>query len=297
MTEKPIIFIGTGRSGSTVISGAVFSHRDLGYPSNYQQKFPSFLGINLIRRVFDNRFWRVFTRGGRHNMLYKLIFLPSEAYNMWRHLTGPRINFSRGFLLEDRATPEEATAIRAYFTQMVALQGKKRLAFKITGPARIGYLLSIFPDAQFVYIKRRLVPTLNSFLKISFWETRGKYRLWFTGAYSAVEKQWAAAQKQATTLTAFQLGRINAMTQKEIAQHNANVFECDYEDFVKNPEMTLRLLLDFLQLHHDSDCYSYLDKNPIYDNSKSDAHYFNPAELEQIYKAYEKGCTIVEKSE
>ena len=58
LLKKPIIFIGTGRSGTTVISEIIFQHEDLAWHSNYQELFPRSALINYVRRVFENKFWR-----------------------------------------------------------------------------------------------------------------------------------------------------------------------------------------------------------------------------------------------
>ena len=58
--EKPIIFIGTGRSGTTIISEIVMRHRALAFPFNYQNIFFRNPKINLIRNIFDNKFWKIY---------------------------------------------------------------------------------------------------------------------------------------------------------------------------------------------------------------------------------------------
>ena len=62
LLKKPIIFFGSGRSGTTVISEIIFQHEDLAWHSNYQELFPTFAGINYLRHLFDNKLWR-FRRG------------------------------------------------------------------------------------------------------------------------------------------------------------------------------------------------------------------------------------------
>ena len=63
------------------------------------------------------------------------------------------MDFSREFLIENLISEERKIFIRNYFYDLMRYQGKSRLAFKITGPSRIGYLKQIFPDAYFVYLK------------------------------------------------------------------------------------------------------------------------------------------------
>src|SRR6266487_866068 len=100
--SKPIIIIGSGRSGTTIISEIVFRHESLAWPSNYQEKFPSPPEINFLRNFFDNKFWCLHGQKPQLNKVStfnKFLFKPAEAYNFWEYLTGPRIDFSRGFLI------------------------------------------------------------------------------------------------------------------------------------------------------------------------------------------------------
>ena len=55
--EKPIIIIGSGRSGTTIISEIIFQHEDLAWHSNYQEIFFFTPLINLLRPFFNNKLW------------------------------------------------------------------------------------------------------------------------------------------------------------------------------------------------------------------------------------------------
>jgi hypothetical protein len=262
--KPPIICIGTGRSGSTYISGAIFSHRELGYPSNYQEMFPSILEINLLRHLFDNPFWRITTRGNSHSFLAKSFFLPSEAYSMWRYLVNDEVDFSRGFLLREKASFQLKNRVEKYFGQMLALQGRDHLAFKITGPSRIGFLLSMFPDAQFLWVKRDFFATLNSFMKINFWKSRGFDKLWFTGGYTTDEISYAQSISTIPEIiTAFQLHRVEQLTEIELKKYSPKCLIIDYDDFLINYERDIFRILDFFGLSEDKACYDYIVKNPI----------------------------------
>ena len=98
--EKPIIFFGSGRSGTTIISEIVFRHESLAWPSNYQVVVPSLPAINFLRVLFDNRFWHL--QGQKQQLndvsaINKYLFKPAEAYPFWEHITGHKIDFSRDF--------------------------------------------------------------------------------------------------------------------------------------------------------------------------------------------------------
>lgn len=269
---KPIVFVGSGRSGTTIISEIVFRHESLAWPSNYQEKFPKVTYVNLLRNFFDNKLWQLQGQKPQLNKvsaLNKILFKPAEAYNFWEYLSGNNIDFSRGFLLNERTSESEASKIRSAFNKLVAYQSKKRLAFKITGPSRIGYLKSIFPDAVFINIVREPLPTINSWLNVEFWQDKGKNQLWWTGAYTAQEEDWA--QKNADKpelLAAMQYKKLMDITAMEIKEHNANCLTIRYEDFVSNPTAVINSILDFSNLGSSPRVENYLQSIKIYNQNE-----------------------------
>ena len=285
--QKPIIFIGTGRSGTTIISEIIHRHPDLAYPSNYQNKFPSHPKVNLIRLLFDNPLWRIFGSKKQLNKLSSLnsyIFKADENYSMWAYLTGDTIDFSRGFLTEESISEERVDFIRSYFNKMVIFQNKNRLSFKITGPSRISFLLKIFPDAIFINLKRKLLPTISSFVKVNFWQSRGAIQLWWTGVYDKKEKEWAIQNSDNPyLLTAFQLKKILQITELELNKYQPKYLDIHYEDFVNNPAKQLQDIINFTNLSF-IDIHKYLKGIKIHNRNKKDSDYFTQDHLEKIYQ-------------
>lgn len=284
--ERPIIFIGNPRSGTSIISEIVMRHKDLGFPSQHQVRYAPKTNINYIRRIFDNRFWRFFGQKNQLNKVSKinrLVFIPWEGYRMWNLITPENIDFGRGFLLNSKADEESSKSIRLFFKKMVKKQGKKRLAFKITGPGRIGYLTSIFPDAVFIRIHREPVATVRSLLKIPFWEERGKWQLWWQGPYSAAEKKWAEEHKDdPISLTAFQIKKVVEVTDTEIKETGTVVLDIKYQDFVKEPQKTIERILNYCELSQDQSVFDYFQENKIFDRNTRKDSFFNEAELRRI---------------
>jgi len=285
--ERPIIFIGTGRSGTTIISEIFNRHPDLAFPSNYQDRYPKHSKVNLIRALFDNPLWRTFGQKPQLNKLSpgnRYIFKPVEAYNMWDYLTREGLNFSREFLLEESLSNESIDFIRSYFNKMVTFQNKKRMTFKITGPSRIGFLLQIFPDAIFINLKRNLIPTINSFLKVDFWQSRGANKLWWSGAYDEEEKKWAIRNADnPSLLTAFQIKKIIQVTETEVKRFQPKYLEVFYEDFVADPERELNRIVNFTNLP-SFDIAGHLKSVEIHNRNKKDTDYFKQDELNKIYQ-------------
>jgi hypothetical protein len=275
LLEKPIIIFGSGRSGTTVISEIIFQHEDLAWHSNYQELFTRSPSINYIRRLFDNKWWRLIkswsfvgvsknTRQKGSTLLNLAIFNPIERYSFWEYITGPRIDFSRGFLLNEKATAEEKERIRSFLARQVKYQGRKRLIMKFTGPARLEYLNSIFPDAIFVNIVREPIATVRSWLEVGFWQTKGINRLWWVGAYSKEEEAEAEKLKDEPALiTAFQYKKLVETTAFEINKLGLAVYEGHYEDFIKDPKAFIKKLMNFMQLTPSRYVDQYLENIAI----------------------------------
>jgi len=276
LLDQPIIFIGPGRSGSTIISEFVFAHEDLAWPSNHLEHFPRNLWLNYLRRLFDNDYWRVLGeksqgKGNRSPLLNFLAPRPAEAYPFWENMTRREINFSRDFLLNVTATPEEKRRIRHAASRIVAYQKRKRFSMKTTGPGRIEYLKSIFPDAIFVNVVREIGPTVASLMNIPFWEDLGKYRLWWTGAYSADDLSFFETIKHdPTAVTAFQVQKIIATTVKEANQTGARMLTVKYEDFTESPNSVIGEILDFCQLSNSNQIQKKLAATKIRKMSQTD---------------------------
>jgi hypothetical protein len=284
--EKPIIIIGSGRSGTTIISEIIFQHEDLAWHSNYQEIFFFTPLINLLRPFFNNKLWHFKkfykyvgasknTRQKNQSKFNLILFNPVERYNFWEHITGKRIDFSRGFLLNEKATEQEIKHIRSFLAKQVKYQGKKRLIMKFTGPARLEYLTSIFPDALIVNVIREPVATVRSWLEVGFWQRMGINKLWWRGAYTPDEIAYAETIKDKPALiTAFQYKKLMETTKQEIDKLGLNVYECHYEDFVKDAKTFIYKIMEFMQLQPSNKVDAYL-KNIIVDISNQRASVTN----------------------
>lgn len=273
--SRPVIVIGSGRSGTTIISEILFRHEDLAWPSNYQERFPAKPGVNLFRLAFENKMWRLQGQKPQLNKVSKLnkvLFKPAEAYKFWEYLTGPDVDFSRGFLLDQKPGAEDVKRIHKAFNKIVRFQAKKRLAFKITGPARIGYLKTVFPDAVFINIVREPLATINSWLNVEFWQEKGKHQLWWTGAYTAQEMEWAEKNAdKPELLAAMQYRKLMETTEKEIADNNVQCLTVRYEDFVTSPTEIINNILSFSGLGQSSLVDTYMQGIKIYNQNKNEA--------------------------
>lgn len=288
LLQKPIIIFGAGRSGTTVISEIIFQHEDLAWHSNYQELFPKFAAINYLRRIFDNKLWRVIGMNTQNNRSFRnyMLFRPIERYDFWEAVTGERINFSRSFLLNEKATVEEQEHIRTFFAKLVKYQKRKRLALKITGPARMEYLMSIFPDAQFINIERDPIAIIRSWLEIH-WNEQITNQLWWQGAYTEAELERAKElQSNNFLFAAFQYKKLKETERQEIKKMQPDIYTVRYEDFAANPNAFIDNILKYLHLTPSELIEKFMKKLSVNNrnnrNAKSDKTEISEATKKQV---------------
>ena len=127
-------------------------------------------------------------------------------------------------------------------------QKRKRLAIKITGPARIEYLMSVFPDAQFVNINRDPIAIIRSWMEI-YWNEQITNQLWWHGAYTEDElKKAGELSSNKFLFAAFQYKKLMETTQQEIEKMHPDIYTTSYEEFVKDPDAFTKKLMEFLHL-------------------------------------------------
>jgi len=279
--DNPLIFIGTGRCGSTVISNTVMAHEELAYQSNYQEILYPFPQASGIRNLFQNKFWNIKARPKNPS---KLVFKPIEAYRMWNYLAGDEHNFSHGFMLGEKANEKRKVFAQGYFSTMCRFQKKEKIAVKITGPSRISFLLSLFPNAKFVLITRAFLPTLRSLLKVDYWQNFGVNQLLWKGGYSPKELELAARLKGNDALySAFQLNKVIESTKQEIQEHKPDILTIAYEDFVYEPKKITKKILAFAGLKENSPaCNAYLKALNVVDKNVAVRSFFNDDVLTKI---------------
>ena len=241
--KDPIFFIGFPRSGTTVIFEAFVRNPEFGWLANYAEMWPRAIAANIVCRLLDNRLVRM--RGhkkqyGRVRFGNRLLPQPEEAYAFWDHYTG--IDFSHDYLIGQKADKSSCRAVREALQMTMWYQNKNRFTTKLTGPGRIGYLLSIFPDAKFVNIIRDGRAVVESLIRMEFWHAKGGMEapFWNNGLEADSLADWERSDRDPVVLAAHQWKRIIETTRDESYNLNeAQYFELKYETFVKSPQTAI----------------------------------------------------------
>jgi hypothetical protein len=267
---KPIFFIGNGRSGTTIIAEVFSNHSEFGWLSNYSAKFPRFAPINITRMFFQNWLWYITGQKRQHiNLPWYNKACPriTEAYPFWQVYAGEK--FLWDFLINAEATPVEAHKINCAIRKILFFQGKKRFLAKITGPPKIGFLRSVFPDASFIHIVRDGRAVVNSLLKVDFWKHKGGLNqpFWRGGLTEDDMKYWNRSGNSPVALAALQWRRIIEVVNEEKKLLKEDAFlEVKYEDFTLFPNKVVNDICDHFQIKDESILYDYIKRLGPYRN-------------------------------
>jgi hypothetical protein len=140
-------------------------------------------------------------------------------------------------------------------------QGKNRFFTKFTGPPRICYLNSIFPDAHYIHVIRDPRGVVFSLLKVKFWrEGHGLLRPWWrNGMPHAYLREWKASGRSSAALAAVQWKRVVEQTWEEKELISPESFlEVRYEDFTEDPHEILSLVFEKLHLPDSDEAHRYV---------------------------------------
>jgi omega-hydroxy-beta-dihydromenaquinone-9 sulfotransferase len=262
--RQPIFFVGMGRSGTTVMFEAFAAHPDLAWFSQYLARVPNAPIVAALSRATD---WAPSMRQATsrsdqvHPWLERLRVGPSEATQVWRRCCGRKFAYS--YLLGVKATDEERRCVRRTVSSVLRYQGKPRFAAKITGPARLEYITSIFPDARFVQVVRDGRAVVRSLMRVPFW--RDTWRIdrpaWSGGFGDREVAQWERYNRSPLALAAIQWRAVVRSTRQEAAQFApARYGEVRYEDFIADPHGVLDELATFCDLRTSQAPHEFLDK-------------------------------------
>ena len=258
---NPIFFLGAPRSGTTIIFEAFAAHEDLSWFSNYLSRHPEYPVISILSRLtFSNYLLGAKKQISKQSRLKNLPY-PSECYSVWERCCGTKFRFD--FLKDHEAGETEKERLTKTISKVIQYHGKKRFTTKITGPSRIYYLDSIFPDAKFIHIIRDGRSVVNSLMNVKFWkEGGGYYKPWWNNGLTDRDIEiYERYQSSPLALAALQWRRIIMIAREESEKiESSRYFELKYEDFMKEPHGLMQELFEFSGLDFSKKVKNYMDK-------------------------------------
>jgi Sulfotransferase family len=284
--DRPIIFVGAPRSGTTLVFNTFAARPDLAWFTQHLNRLPRWPAVTVLARLADlNAGLRksIDRSDRRRHPLEKLRVGPSEAYGVWKRCCGDRFLFD--FLHDQEASATERQDMRKLVGKLLRYEGKERFATKITGPARISYLSSIFPDARFVHVIRDGRAVVGSLLEVQFW--RGTWRerevAWTGGLTDEELALWRERNQSPVVLAALQWRAVVRTAREEAQQVGDRYAEVHYEDFVAEPDAVLDEMATFCELPPSERTHDFLrDRVDIRDMNQRWREAFEPAEIEML---------------
>lgn len=238
---KPIIIVGSGRCGSTVLHRLLGTHPQMMWLSGFSYLYPDRPALNR---------WAVTAMG---NPILRRLFgervRANEQYRFWdRHTSGCFSEPCRDLVRTD-VTARMKKRVRAALEPMLT-PSRHRLLIKITGWPRLGFLNEIFEDAKFVHIQRDGRAVASSLLHIGFW--RGWYgpQGWRAGLLSAEDQAtWESYDRSFVALAGIEWRlQMRAMDAARQTVDPSRFLEIKYETFCKQPLETCRRVLEFAEV-------------------------------------------------
>ena len=240
MSDRPIIIVGVGRSGSTIFHQVMCGHPSVTWLSRFSDRYPN--------------------RPGRAHMLMQLIDLPAigpflsrhydpgESYRFWDY-------YYRGFsvpcrdLVAGDVTPSAAKQLPLALASL-ATRKRTRPLLKITGWPRLGYLAEIFPKAKFVHVLRDGRAVANSFMQVDWWWGWRGPSNWRWGELSQQhQEEWERHSRSFVALAGIQWKVLMDAAERAKQSVPANqLLELRYEDVCGDPIGAYRKALEFSEL-------------------------------------------------
>jgi Sulfotransferase family len=238
-----VFLLGTGRCGSSLVQELLSHHPEVGFLSNFDDRF----GSTAISRWNANVYRQVplaFTKKGRAR------FAPSEGYRILDREVSPAISTPMRDLVAADATPWLGGRFRRFFEERAARQGRPVFLHKFTGWPRAGFIDAALPAPRFVHVIRDGRAVANSLVQVPWWRGFGGPQAWGLGPLPEdLREEWEASGRSFPVLAALEWKLLmEAFDEASQAIPADRWFQLRYEDLVEDPRGSTQGLLAFMGL-------------------------------------------------
>ena len=278
--EKPVVIVGTGRCGSTMLHRLLARHEALGWLSTFNEVFPT---QPWLARYSDLYRHPSFSRTVKHLPFFPK---PFEAYRFWEHYL-PGFSRRDRPLTADDVPPLGVGPVRRAVARILEAQDKQRFLVKVTGWSRMAYFDRIFPDAAFVFLNREVRAVVSSWVQAGWLDVTSELDSdrWQWGEvpehyHNVWEDLGGGPLLSAAVKIRLDLDDIR----RNMEQLPGRCHTIQYEDLVTSPEQELRAVLAFCDLDWTGDFARVVAEHPFY----------NPADKWRRYLSTEDGDRVLE---
>lgn len=274
--ERPIFLLGTGRCGSSLIFDLLASHPDVGWFSNYTNRFPNHPQLALLSRVHDMPGLRSLRRSS-----FRYVPRPMEAYETLNALTEQTFTSPR-LLTAGDVTQVVHDRFRHSVESNLRWQGKSRFLHKHTGFARSEYLSAIFPDALFVHIYRDGRAVANSMNQVHWW-SGGLDSWWWGDLEPEYKREYEDSGSDSLVLAGVVWKTLMDFINQETRMlADSRVLNIRYDDLVRDPVARVNQILRFCELPPSAALDRWIDSIEISDMDRKWAQQLSAEQQERL---------------
>ncbi len=250
--KNPIFIVGSGRSGTTILYNLLSIHPQVGWFSNYTNRFPTFPELAIAHKLLDLP-WvgSKLKQNIINNNKFRFGIVPSEGENIYHDYCG--FEKTRKSTEED-LSEKQVHKFKTVIKKHLKMSDKKRFLTKQTANnQRIELINSIFPDALFIYLIRDGRAVTRSLLNVDWWDDM---EFWHReGTPSGLTKNSKVTNLELAALH----WKINV---EEILSHKnlleGRYKEIKYKDLTNKPRSVIENLLRFCDLSSSEDFFDLI---------------------------------------
>jgi len=285
--DRPLVMVGTGRCGSTMLHRLLARHEDLGWLSTFNEVLPTQTWLAGFSNLYR---WNALSLGARHTKVFPK---PFECYRFWEH-------FLPGFSRRDRPLGAEDVVeagiepCRRALERILRAQGRERLLVKVTGWSRVGYFDRLLPGARFVALRREERSVVSSWVQAGWLDVTSGLEdaTWQWGdvppAYEAAWRELGGTPLLSAALK-IQLDLDDIRNSLPLVPGRAYVLQ--YEDLLREPVESLKSLLAFCDVPWTRRFQEEVERMPFYDPTDKWKQYLNEEEGETVLEFFRR-CAL-----
>ena len=275
----PIIIVGTGRCGSTLLHRLLARHAELGWLSTFNEVLPSQTWLSLFSRLYRLPL-------SERIKASKGFPKPFEAYRFWEH-------YLPGFSRRDRPqTPDDVLEagidpVRRATARVLRFQGRRRLLVKVTGWSRIAYFDRIYPDALFLSLRRDPRSVVSSWINAGWLDVTSPpgSEGWQWGKVSPeLYELWRDLGGDPPLSAALKVRLDLDDIARNMAMFPGRCHEFWYEDLIRSPERTLKEVCEF----------AGLEWTPVFQRVIEETDFHDPIGKWKKHLSEEQGERVIE---